>query len=232
MKKRTIAMLVCFVLLVGCVAVVARNLDKELLVSYRDIQLFVDGKLFIPKDATGVVVEPFIYEGTTYLPIRAISEALGKDVEWDGETSTIYVGPRPDEEPVKDDTVYLGTVLKAYQKDGIAECEASTRTFKMAGIEYEHGLFPTSHTGSFAEYNLEGKYSKISGMIGHIDSSNTSSGTYKFYGDGKLIRQYGLFGHDMPKEFSIDISHVQQLRIVFEGGGNTIDYGLGNVIFK
>ena len=232
MKKRTkviIAALACMMLIVGSVAVIARNQDREITVGYRDIQIFIDGELFIPKDVNGVVVEPFIYDGTTYLPVRAISEALDKTVDWDGETSTIYVGPRPDEEPVEDNNIYLGTVVKAYQKDGIAECDI-VHTFKMAGIEYKNGLFPTSYSGCFAEYNLDAQYGKISGMIGHIDSANTHAGTYKFYGDGKLMKQYDIYAHDMPKDFSFDISHVKQLRIVFEGGGNTIDYGLGNVV--
>ena len=37
-------------------------------------------------------MEPFIYNGTTFLPVRAISEALGKEVEWDGPTSSVYIG--------------------------------------------------------------------------------------------------------------------------------------------
>lgn len=33
---------------------------------------FVIGVKIEPKDATGETVEPFIYNGTTYLPVRAI----------------------------------------------------------------------------------------------------------------------------------------------------------------
>ena len=69
---------------------------KNITVTYRDIKLVVDGKEVIPRDVNGNVVEPFIYEGTTYLPIRAISQALGKPVDWDNPTSTVYVGEKPD----------------------------------------------------------------------------------------------------------------------------------------
>ncbi|MCL1863014.1 MAG: copper amine oxidase N-terminal domain-containing protein [Defluviitaleaceae bacterium] len=37
---------------------------------------------------------PFTSGGRTFLPARAISEALGYPVEWDGNTATIYIGSR------------------------------------------------------------------------------------------------------------------------------------------
>lgn len=36
--------------------------------------------------------EAFIHDGRTYLPIRAASEALGKEIYWDSKTSTVYLG--------------------------------------------------------------------------------------------------------------------------------------------
>ena len=45
-----------------------------------------------PKDANGNTVEPFIIDGTTYLPVRAVSNALGLNVGWDDATSTVSLG--------------------------------------------------------------------------------------------------------------------------------------------
>ncbi|MDQ0285159.1 hypothetical protein J2Z49_000249 [Desulfofundulus luciae] len=39
---------------------------------------------------------PFVYNGTTYVPLRYVAEALGKQVKWDGATGTIYIGKSPD----------------------------------------------------------------------------------------------------------------------------------------
>lgn len=60
--------------------------------NYMGIRVVVDGLAVTPKDATGHEVEPFASSGTTYLPVRAVAEALGKDVAWDGETRTVYIG--------------------------------------------------------------------------------------------------------------------------------------------
>jgi len=73
----------------------AQNLSKKIEVFYRDIKIYVDGKLMVSQDASGRVIEPFIYEGATYLPLRAVSEALGKKVDWNGVTNSVYIGEKP-----------------------------------------------------------------------------------------------------------------------------------------
>ncbi len=56
------------------------------------VSIVMDGNKLIPRDANGNVVEPIIYNGTTYLPVRAISNAVGKAVYWDGPNYTVYLG--------------------------------------------------------------------------------------------------------------------------------------------
>lgn len=55
------------------------------------INILINGNTLIPKDVNGNIVEPFLIDGTTYLPIRAVSEALGKTVDWDGDTQTVSI---------------------------------------------------------------------------------------------------------------------------------------------
>ena len=43
-------------------------------------------------DANGKVVYPVVKDGTTYLPIRALCSMLNIPVEWNGTTSSIYLG--------------------------------------------------------------------------------------------------------------------------------------------
>ncbi len=47
------------------------------------MQVLVDGAEFVPTDANGKQVEVFSYNGTTYVPIRAMSEAFGLEVDYD-----------------------------------------------------------------------------------------------------------------------------------------------------
>lgn len=73
----------------------ASNATKKIEITYRDIKLLIDGTEIIPTDANGNTVEPFIYDGTTYLPVRAVASALGVEVGWDGDTGTVYLGEQP-----------------------------------------------------------------------------------------------------------------------------------------
>lgn len=66
-------------------------------VTYSNIKVYVDGNLLSPKDSAGNAVEPFAYNGTIYLPARAIGEALGKKVEWKAETSSALIYDPPKE---------------------------------------------------------------------------------------------------------------------------------------
>ena len=59
--------------------------------NYSNIKITVDGQEIIPTDETGRSTEPFSIDGTVYLPIRAVSEALGYDVKWDAETNTVQI---------------------------------------------------------------------------------------------------------------------------------------------
>ena len=59
------------------------------------ISIYVDGTKIKSTDANGNVVEPMIYKGTTYLPVRAVANAFDKEVAWDGKTSSVYIGKVP-----------------------------------------------------------------------------------------------------------------------------------------
>lgn len=84
--------LTALALLLLCGTALAANTVQQMQIRYMNIKLVVDGAEVTPKDAAGRVVEPFVSDGTTYLPVRAVAAALGKDVEWDGKTNTVYIG--------------------------------------------------------------------------------------------------------------------------------------------
>lgn len=65
-------------------------LKPDILVMYNfEIQTF--------KDVNGDTVYPIIYNGSTYLPVRAISKLMGAPIEWDGTLRAISIDiPEPE----------------------------------------------------------------------------------------------------------------------------------------
>ena len=55
------------------------------------IKITLNGSDMTPRDVTGKVVPVFLYEGTTYVPARAISEALGLNVSFNSATRTVVL---------------------------------------------------------------------------------------------------------------------------------------------
>ena len=57
-----------------------------------DVNIIVDGQEKIFCDVNNVVVYPIIYNGSTYLPVRAISGLMGENIEWDAYSKTAFMG--------------------------------------------------------------------------------------------------------------------------------------------
>ncbi|MCI8867552.1 MAG: copper amine oxidase N-terminal domain-containing protein [Anaerotignum sp.] len=86
----------------GTCPVSAEDGTREISAAFRDIKIIVDGKQL------STPAEPFIYNGTTYLPVRAVGEAVGKEVAWDNDTKTVtLMTPPPTIEADRDTIVNL-----------------------------------------------------------------------------------------------------------------------------
>ena len=65
------------------------KLENVTIDAYMGVNIYVDGILFTPRDANGNKITPFVHNGTTYLPIAAISTLYGADVEW--KNNSVYI---------------------------------------------------------------------------------------------------------------------------------------------
>ena len=54
-----------------------------------DFTIMLDGVRRSFTNSDGTYVYPLLYNGSVYLPLRAIGELMGKNVDWNGYTSTI-----------------------------------------------------------------------------------------------------------------------------------------------
>ena len=61
---------------------------------YRNIKVTLNGQQITLFDSSGYPCEPFIIDGTAYLPLRGIATAMGADVQWDGAANTIIINTK------------------------------------------------------------------------------------------------------------------------------------------
>lgn len=216
--KRFAALALCTGMVTGT-ALAANTVYKNIRVQYCGIKLVVNGAPVTPKDANGSTVEPFIYNGTTYLPVRAVGNALGKDVSWNGNTKTVYIGMNESDTAAKKLTPYETDFMYVLEKDG--------RTVNMMGKQYTQGL--TNWGKSTALYNLDGLYKSVEMDIGHRDNESASDATLNFYVDGELVDTYALTGEMQTEHIKVDLNRGLQLKIEARGSG---DYGFCNITFN
>ncbi|OFK81415.1 hypothetical protein HMPREF2800_01685 [Anaerosphaera sp. HMSC064C01] len=216
MKRKSKFILALVLMLVFSTVVFAAR-KVNITVTYDNIKVVVDGReVQFGKDTKGKQIEPFIYNGTTYLPLRAVAEAVGKEVKWDQNTKTAFLG---------DGTVDMGEVNKPLTEimkpfstekaEVIAKDEYKTK-FSLGGKEYNNGILFNSYTykKGHANFNLEGKYTNLTGLLGADQEGLTVK--VDFIGDGKLIQSFDVVGGQLPVNVNLNVTGVRLLEIKFE----------------
>ncbi len=107
--------------------------DREIRVS-ENIKLTLNGQTFIPRDANGNPMPVFVYNGTTFLPMRALCEAIGLDVRYDAATRTAAIS-EPDAAPGKP-----GAPVSPAPDDYISAEKAQQLAREHAGVANPTGL--------------------------------------------------------------------------------------------
>jgi len=191
-------------------------LAKKTIDVYTGVEVYVNDQKVDPRDANGNPVEVFVYNGTTYLPIRAIGNALGVPVQWDGKSNSAFVGSHSGETPavwVKDMDYFVGEgFVIENRKDNL-------------GIQHGNAVFE----GGENAYLINGQYSAISGTFFQLyeDRSRDYATTLEIYGDGELLYAAEMNTGIKPIDFYIDLTGVLELKIKLEDGDGDWAYYAG-----
>lgn len=126
MKKIKIICIFCSCILIALSGISLAKIRVQAVERFfNDIKIKINGTEILPKDANGNIIEPFTIEGTTYLPIRAIGEALDMNVEWDATNNTVLLTTNEDfeipKESIKEEESVINIGLDACDK--VAEKE-------------------------------------------------------------------------------------------------------------
>lgn len=211
--------------LVGGVVFAATG-TKTIEVTYDNIKVYKDNVLCELKDGNGSVIEPFIYNGTTYMPVRGTANLADMEVTWDGASKSVYLW-----DTMVPNGTYLMEVCPPYETENYSEyLQQSGKSFEMSGTKYSNGF--TLRYEAYAMFNLNSKYSTIEFTVGHVDGSDMTDQDIYFYVDGKLVKEVSVGAEDMPKTVSIPVNYGLQLKVL----RGTEEYwgtvGFGNITVR
>lgn len=218
-------------ILIVCIAVpaMAATAGKSITV-YPGVGLYIDDTKLIPKDVNGNPVEVFFYNGTTYVPIRAVSEAFGYPVQWDGDTRSVYIGKHTGDKPA----VWLCNMDYSSGKKTVKTLDIDKDNI---GNSHYHCILQTDNSSVDRSYYINNQYSRISGVLyqRYDARSNRICGTtpseFKIYGDGELLYSHEFSSGSTgikPINFDVDISGILEIKIYLYSGLDNI-VALGDV---
>ena len=129
-------LLVAMVTALGVTATAAsRTIEVE-----DGIGISINGAKFTPRDANGKKVPVFLYNGTTYAPVRAVCEAAGMEVSYDSATDTVKLVTADRAASQKSDSgSYIGTNTNTGSY--IGESRAKEIALADAGVKAANAVF-------------------------------------------------------------------------------------------
>ncbi|GBF75200.1 hypothetical protein PA598K_03589 [Paenibacillus sp. 598K] len=193
-------------------------------VVFENLKYMVDGVQKKPTTGQG-----FIYNGTTYVPLRFAGEALGKEVNWDGKNKTIWIGKREGTFTYLSKLEYARAEEQAKNYLYFDEWENPVGLkFHVAGEQFNNGMgiilygWSGNNSGTLS-YNLNGRYKNLNARVGIDDYTKNSEsiGKVTIYGDGIVLHESDeLIGGDLAREINVDLTGVLKLEIKFENKNN------------
>lgn len=228
--------------------VFAKQISETAELFYNNIKIYIDGGEIVPKDANGNMVEPFTMNGTTYLPVRAISNAFGKDVEWDGATQSVYIGKKDQTKPDN----YLDRIQYNDFKTGTTVSRMSIINGTITDFNntmYTNGMIlhivdgdyniiegDTDSANMSISYPLNSQYNNLKGTVvipksydiaswGQDDAQSSKITDVWFYGDGKLLHKIIGLTSSMPFNIDLNTKGVNQLTIKVKVHSNGYGHG-------
>jgi len=195
-----------------------------------DITVKYNGAEQTMKDISGTVVYPISYNGTTYVPLRAVGTMLGIGVEWESSTRTVLLGNTSGEARLVDvcekRTDVSSMVRYADKMSSIIELPGgdSTRVFNSAIRINE--INSASKEGLF---RINGAFSVLD-VTFNVQNAGTSTytGSYTLriydYDKNLLLAERSFAAGQYVEVKDIDIKGVQNLK--FEAVGGILSNGI------
>lgn len=161
-------------LLLMCLCITALASSRRTIDVEDGVGISLNGATFIPRDVNGNQVAVFVYNGTTYVPVRAIGEAMGLDVDYDSINRTVLLTTQ---DRILAQSKTSDSYISAEQAEGIALEHAGLKegvaVFLKVKLERDDGRYQYdvefySETSEY-EYEIDAITGKILSVDWELD---------------------------------------------------------------
>lgn len=171
--------------LIAALCVTATATSKRSIQVEDGIGITLNGAKFTPRDADGKQVSAFLYNGTTYVPVRAISEAMGMDVSFNSATRTVVLTTADRTASQQGASSASGNYISADRAKQIALNDAgvkeSSAVFLRANLDWDDGRmqYEVEFYSGTTEYDYD-----IDAVTGAILSSDRDLEDFQIWNSG------------------------------------------------
>jgi hypothetical protein len=211
MKKRLIVFFMCIVFIMGLTIgnLTAAELNETITaVLNKTLTIKLNGKEYIPLDADGSRLYPISYKGRTYLPVRALAEAVSLAVDY--KDNVVYLGEKDRIPLVGEDFENLWTSQFSENKSSLL----------VNGKQYNWGIVFTGKESGIYEFSgfvyPKAKYQKFGGIVCMDDTDGSTEEVVVRIREndyeGRVLKEITVKkGESIP--FEIDIANIKTLYI-------------------
>lgn len=186
------------------------------------VNFYVDDKKLTPKDSNGNPIEAFLYNGTTYLPVRVVSEALDIPIQWENDTKSVYIGKHTGDKPA----MWISEI-NHFDIDGHWDINKTIKD--NLGNEHPHSLAVWSvpalggHPAKIAYY-LNRNYTQLTGLYYQKFENRSSSSdktTLEIYADNEKVWEATVGPGIMPVEINLNVKNVSVIEFRYKAFSGT-----------
>ncbi|MEK4277641.1 stalk domain-containing protein [Paenibacillus sp. FSL R7-0026] len=180
-------------------------------------------------------LKPFLYNGSTFVPLAFMSDALGQPVKWDAKNKTVLIG-----EDQEETVLYPGKDIKPINTQSAL---GIYNTFEVVydgatvtdNIGNEYSNYHTYRFSSnpdnwiYDEYYLNGQYSEFKATAGLFEKFKNSRDTLTLIItlDGKEAYSRDFKAGDPPVEINVNLKNASKMKIQVSNGEGTEMSALG-----
>ena len=211
--------------LIAALCVTATATSKRSIQVEDGIGITLNGARFTPRDADGKQVSAFLYNGTTYVPVRAISEAMGMDVSFNSATRTVVLTTADRTASQQGSTTASGDYISVDRAKQIALNDAgvkeSNAVFLRANLDWDDGRM--QYEVEFYSGNTEYDYD-IDAVTGAILSSDRELENFQIWNNGTSRPSGNTSGNTGSASSGnyITAERAQQIALAETPSGSTV----------